>query len=551
MACCLLILLFVKEELSYDHYHQKIDRIYRVLHAYRYTESSEELPPAAAEEFQVWGNAPVGPALLADFPEIQSVFQFMSPPKFLLQYGEKRFQEDNIVFADSTAFEIFSWNLIAGDPTTALKAPDCIVLTQTTARKYFGDQDPLGETLTVGQGGVFTVTGVMEDIPNRSHFTFDGMVSMTTLQKGDPEFLEWWDYVDFYTYFLVTEHADIRTMQDRVPEFIQRYSPEGVNYSIAFEPMTDAYLHSVAGRQPGITGSMSNVYIFASIALFILLIAVINFVNLTTAQSVERAKEVGVRKTMGAVQRTLLFQFLAESVLLSVLAAVLAGVLMTVLVPVVQDISGKPLSVAEILSEPMIFTLLILGVLLVGILAGIYPARILAYLQPTLVLKSRHRSAAGGSILRKGLVVFQFSMSIALMVGSVIVFTQLRHLRTQDLGFQQEQMLVIDFGWDGIVQQQIEAFKTEYLRLPAVHSVAVSRMVPGDFFPKAKTSVASPEGIMVEENPDLFEIDADFISHYGMEMVAGRAFSADFPADSSKSRLLIEAAVRRYGYIDP
>ncbi|MDO1445288.1 ABC transporter permease [Rhodocytophaga aerolata] len=549
ITCCLLIAFYVQHELSYDGYHTNADRIYRVIHAFRNSQNGETLPPPTPEEYQVWGNAPVGPALAADFPEIEKVVQFTSHNSLLLQNGEKRFQEENLLFMDSTAFQVFSWKLLAGNPNTALVAPNSIVLTESTAKKYFGDTNPLGQTLRVENQVVFTVTGVMEDVPSNSHFTFNALISMTTFRQWRAEIFDWWGYVDFYTYLLVKPQTDIASLQAKVPAFLKRHN-DNKGYTISFERLSDAYLHSVAGRQPGVTGNLSNVYIFSLIALFILVIACINFMNLSTARSMERAKEVGVRKVVGAQRSGLIKQFLAESLLLSVLATLFSWVLAKLALPFVEELSGKSFS-SEILFTWEVLVLLLAGALIVGVLAGSYPAWVLSQFRPTQVLKGAFHSSNKGIALRKALVVFQFSLSMALIAGTGIVFSQLKHLRSHDLGFHKEQMLIINFGNDQGVQQKIDVIKNELLNHPSVISVSASRAVPGDFIPNAHTEIQSAEGAMLQNGPLLYEIDYDFIPTFGIEMAAGRPYSREFPADTAKSLILNEAAAKLYGYANP
>lgn len=549
MACCLLILFYVRHELSYDHYHEKADRIYRVVHAYRSFKQGENLPAPAPEQFQVWGNAPVGPALAADFPEVQKIVQFTSPINLLLQKGEKRFQEDNLLFMDSTVFDIFSWKMLAGNPRKALTAPNSIVLTKSMARKYFGDSNPVGQTLQVENKETFMVTGVMEDVPSNSHFSFNGLVSMSTFRKWRADIFDSWGYVDFYTYFLATEQTSIESLKAKVPDFLKRHNDEK-GYTISFEKLTDAYLHSPAGRQPGPTGNLSNVYIFSSVALFILLIACINFMNLSTARSMERAKEVGVRKVVGAHHNGLIRQFLSESVLLCLAAALLSLILAELALPFIGELSGKRFSSATLFSSQLLLLVVALAIV-VGVLAGSYPAWVLSRFRPVLVLKGVFHSSAQGIALRKALVVFQFSLSMILIAGTGIVFSQLKHLRSHDLGFKQEQMLVIDFGNDQEVQQKIETIKQVFMNHPAVVSASASRAVPGDFLPNAGTQIQSPEGEMQHQSPLIYEIDYDFIPTFEIQMAAGRAFSRDFPADTARSLLINEAAARLYGYANP
>ncbi|WP_020533194.1 ABC transporter permease [Flexithrix dorotheae] len=550
MACCMLIIMYVKHELSYDKYHQNLDNIYRVLHAYKSFE--EKGKPTSPEEFQVWGCAPAGPALLNDFPEVKSYFRFTSPSNMLFEYEDKRFQEDNMVFADSNAFDMFSWKFLAGDPQTALDEPFTIVLTEKIAQKYFGAEDPIGKLIKIEENEVLKVTGVMENVPANSHFTFEGLISMSTFKRFRPEIFDWWGYVDFYTYFTLNDNASIVSLKSKVPEFVEKYTGnwEDSGYDIAFEPMADAYLHSVAGRQPGETGSLQNLYIFSSIAVFILLIACINFINLSTSRSLERAKEVGIRKVVGAYRQTLMGQFLSEFILLALFAAVLAVLLVVLFSPILQDLTGKPISYQNLLEWETIVYLLS-GIVIIGILAGIYPATLLVGFQPAKVLKGTFKSSGSGAALRKGLVIFQFSLSIALMVGTAVVFSQLQYLRNHDLGFDQEQMLIVDFGWDGRVQEQIETIKNTILDHPNVLSIAASRAVPGNFLPNAGTTIEGPDGEMVSYGPTIYEIDQDFIPNYKIEMAAGRAFSRDFPNDTAQSLILNEAAAKMWGYHNP
>lgn len=549
MACCILIGLFIENELSYDRYHKNFDAIYRVLHSYRQFQGGEKPAPPAPDEYQVWGNAPVGRALLNDFPEITKTAQFTSPVQLLMQYKENRFQESNLLFADSTTFDIFSWKLLSGSSQKALLEPNSIVLTQAMAKKYFGDENPLGQVLKVEDDIVFTVTGVMEDVPSNSHFSFDALISMSTFKTWEPEIFDSWGYVDFYTYFLVAPNTDISNLSAKIPEFLKRQHPGSENdtYDIAFEPLSNAYLYSKAGRQPGVTGSLSTIYIFSCIALFILVIACINFMNLSTARSVERAKEVGVRKTLGAKKDSLIYQFLTESILLSLIALAFAFVIALLTMPIINGVSGKALGYDDLLSVKMLLMLLC-AALVVGILAGTYPAFVLTQFRPTSVLKGNFQSSTKGVFLRKGLVVFQFGLSFVLIVGTAVVFSQLDHLRSKKLGFTQEQMLVIDYGNDKFVNQKIEAVKTAFINRPDVITASASRAVPGDFFPNAYTTIQSANGEMQSNDPALYEIDFDFIPNYHINVVSGRAFSRDYPVDSTQSLMVNEAAAHLYGY---
>ncbi|MGC4034740.1 MAG: ABC transporter permease [Chitinophagaceae bacterium] len=550
MLCCIVIAVYIQNELSYDQYHVKKDRIYRVVQAFRDIQPGESIVPPSPKDYQVWGCAPVGPALQADFPQIEKVVQFMSPLSLLLQHGDTRIQQDNLVCMDSTAFDVFSWKMISGNPKTALIASNSIVLTKTVAKKLFGNDNPVGQNLLVENSQNFIVSGVMEDVPSNSQFTFNGLISMATARNQRSDIFSYWGYVDFYTYLLLKENSSIQPLQSKATDFVKKYNSEDKGYAIAFEKMTDAYLHSVAGRQPGATGSVLNVYLFACIAIFILLIACINFMNLSTARSLERAKEVGVRKVLGVKPRSLMGQFLFESVLLSLAALIIAIPLSVNGVEWIGKLAGKELTINRFFT-PLVTIGIIGFAVIVGLLAGIYPAKFLSSFKPITVLKGKFKNTGEGVVLRKALVVFQFAMSIMLIAATAIVYTQLKFIDKHELGFQKDQMLIIDFSGDEKVQQQIEVVKKAIADNPGVVSVAGSRAVPGEFLPNAGTEIQGPDGQMVFKGPFIYEVDFDFIPTYHIPLVAGRNYSRNFLTDSAESMVINEAAAKLFGYKDP
>lgn len=551
IACCILISMFVRDELSYDNYHAKRDRIFRVIHGQTANDGTTPYP------FWVWNNAPVGPALKRDFPEIDKVVQFSGRSDILLSYGDKMYQEEGVFFMDSTVFDVFSWRLLKGNPQTALAAPYSIVLTESAARKYFGDEDPIGKTLkgTDSPGranqGDYTVTGVMEDVPLNSHFRFNMLLSLETFRQSRPNVFDAWDYVDFYTYFLAHDNFDLDAFNKKVPEFIKRNinNPEW-RYTIRVEPMKDFYLRSEADRQPGETGSLSNIYLFSIIAVFILVIAMVNFMNLATARSMERGKEVGIRKSVGADYSSLISQFLGESFIIVLLSMICAVALVGVALPYMEQFTGKELQLHTFLTWKNIglFALMIVAI---GFLSGSYPAIVLARFNPVMILKGVPKSSTGGADLRKALVVFQFSLSVALISGTIIVYFQMNHLLDRDLGFDREQMLIVDYNYDGEVNRQSEALKAELEKLPSIVSVGYSRSIPGSYYPHAGTEIESADGEMKMMDQPIFEVGLDFVTQYGLQLVAGRTYSREFPSDSSKAMVVNEAAARQYGYTDP
>ena len=547
MACFLLIALYMQNELSYDRYHEEAEHIYRVIHD-RNAEDSETW---------VWGNAPIGPALKSDFPDIVEKVQFSGRSDILLSYEDNAIQESECFYVDATVFEVFSWPLIYGDSKTALETPYSIVLTETTAKKYFGNENPVGKTLKGIGGraadGAYTVTGVMRDVPSNSHFSFDILMSMGSFYQSRPEIFEWWGYVDFYTYLLVSDNFDPVSFQRKTSAFLDKYldNHDGENYyNFYLESLHDSYLHSEAVRQPGVTGSLSNLYIFGCIGLFLLAIACINFMNLSTARSLERSKEVGVRKVIGASRGGLMYQFLSESFVLVFLSSVLGLVLAFSALSWMSDFTGKLFDIKDILNPPII---LLYGgmVLLTGLLSGSYPALVLSGFKPINVLKGAFTTSPSGTRVRKGLVVFQFSLSIALIAGTVLVYNQLDYMMDKDLGFDQERQLILDFNWDGDILNNLDAFKNRFKAHPEITSVSVSRTVPSTHFPAAGTKVEIPNGEMKYFEPYVFEVDEAFVPHFNIRTIAGRSYSKDFPSDTSSALVINAAAAKSFGYANP
>ena len=550
IACCMLIFMYVSYERSFDNYHTKGDRIYRAIHGGRNNAN-------ATESYWVWHNAPIGQALHDDFPEIDKVVQFSGRADILLTNGEITHQEEGVFFIDSTAFDVFSWKLLKGNPETALAAPFSIVLTESTARKYFGDEDPLGKSLKGSESagrsdaGDYLVTGVMEDVPANSHFRFNALLSMSTFRKSRPDVFTAWGYVDFYTYFLVNDQFDRAAFEAKIPDFLARQTddPES-QYHIVIEPLREMYLGTVAQRQPGETGSVANLYIFSVIGLFVLAIAIINFMNLSTARSMERSKEVGIRKSIGAQRRNLVFQFLGESFVIVALSVVVAIGIVLLALPSMNNITGRLLAIGHFVTLQNV-AILIVATAVIGTVAGSYPSFVLSSFDPVRVLKGINRSGRSGVTLRRALVVFQFSLSIALIAGTIVVSLQMTHILNKELGFDKEHMLILDYNYDGTVNDKREVLKTEMEALSDVSSAAFSRSVPGSYFPNAYTEIITPGGELKGMAQPIFQVGVDFINHYDLQLVAGRSYSRDHPSDTIGGLVINEAAARQYGYANP
>lgn len=550
LTCSFIISLYILDELSYDNFHTKKDSIYRIVHSWK-DETGSYGPD------QVWGNYPVGPALQAEFPEIEKMVQFSGQASILLRYGKKTFQEDRVFFMDSAAFDVFTWDLVKGNPQTALIEPYSVVLTESTAKKYFGDTDPMGKVLEGGETGgragtgVYKVTGIMKDVPSNSHLKFDALMSLSSFRKTWTEPFESWGYVDFYTYFILAKENTIQQLNAKIPAFLDRNKDlTNDSYSLRFESMNDAYLQSKAERQPGETGNPQSLYIFAIIGVFILCIACANFMNLATSRSMERAKEVGVRKALGADKKSLILQFMQESILLVIIAAIIGIALTAIFLPLIENFAGKTFALSAIINwkNTLIFFVIIATTALT---ASIYPSFILSNFNPISVLKGTFKVAPNGVTLRRIMVVFQFTLSIALIAGTFIVFEQLKHLQNKNLGFIKDAMLVIDYNYDGSLTNKTETMKQLFLENKDVISASVARTVPGTYFPHAGTRIETSAGKLMQITQPLYQVDVDYLNNFGIEVIAGRGFSRDFAIDSNQSLVVNEAAAKAWGYQNP
>jgi putative ABC transport system permease protein len=538
MSACFLIFLYVRFELSYDDFHTKADRIYNVV--------TDINNPSETLHFGV--VAPAMPvAAQRDFPEIEKQVRFNNG-NILVRRGDLKIQEDNMAFADSTFFEIFDFPLLRGDPATALRGPLTVVLSETAAKKYFGTADPMGQHLLVfGDGQPATVTGIMKDMPENTEMKTDMLMSMYN-GPGDSSRDKNWGGFGVMCYFLLKPHTNAQVLQKKFPAFLENHigkfmKDNNQTYTYILEPLKDYYLKSTPGNA---RGSLTNIYVFSIVGVFILLIAGINFVNLTTARSTERAREVGIRKVIGAERRQLTGQFLGESVILCLIAFLLSVGVCAALLPSFNFLAGKTISTGIFHHPGYILALLLIG-LGIGLLAGIYPALVLSAFQPIIVLKGRFATGARGLLLRKGLVISQFTISIGLIVATLLVADQLNYMRQQELGFSKEQEMVIDTHGD----DHRDALKQEIKTLPGVVSTAMSSSTPGTGAMNAYSILQNQKGEMQICSPDLFFVDFDFIPQYQLKIVAGRAFSQAFGSDTTQSMVLNERAVKMLGYHAP
>ena len=551
IAACLLIVLFVQHELSYDRYNKKADRIVRVI--LRGKMQVGELKEAVT-------MSPVASTLKKDFPEIEEATRLRPYGTPRVTYGNKTLREDAIAFVDSNFLRVFTIPLIRGDEKTALLQPNSIIVSRSVAKKYFGDEDPMGKVLQFKDNkAAGTVTGVYEDIPVGSHFHFGILGSNSTLTESRDMS---WMSSNYYTYLLLPEHYDRKTLEAKLPREIDKYvSPQlekamgltmaqfrknGNSLGLYLQPITDIHLHSDLTGDMEPSGNISYVYIFSAVALFMLLIACINFMNLSTAAAAKRAKEVGVRKVMGSLKGQLIRQFLLESLVLTTIALALALPIVGIALPFFNSLTGIKLEL-NLLSNPLIIPGLLLFGLVTGLLAGSYPAFFLSSFNPITVLKGRFTSSRASAGLRSGLVVFQFFISITLMVGTMVVYRQLSYINHKELGYNKDQVLVIQETW--WLGDNRDVFRQQLLQDPRVVSVSSSGYLPAgpsngnNFF-------AYSDGHTDQMIKNLrYEVDEQYIPTLGMQMTKGRNFSKEYKSDST-AIVVNESAVRAFGWQD-
>lgn len=537
MACCILILLWVRDELSYDAFHPESDRIYRVVQEQRFSGSAQQVAVVAA---------PVAPALAHDFPEVEIAVR-VRPRTHLVSFGEKKFFGERIAYADSNVFRLFAFPLLRGNPETALATPRSVVITESMAKKYFGAEDPVGKVLRFDNRYDYAVTGVMQDIPFNSHIRADALATFTVF--NDEPWINNWGVNLLWTYIRLKSGASPQTSNEKLPEFTKKYRGEETlaNISYYLQPLRDIHLRSHMVAEMSANGDIAYIYIFSAVGVFVLLIAAINYMNLATARAAQRMKEVGVRKVLGAHRLQLLKQFLGESLLLAFFALLCALVMVELLLPAFNDFAGKTLALSYRTDALIVTTLLGVGVL-VGVLAGSYPAFFLSAFQPAAVLKGILKSGQRAARFRRVLVVSQFSIAIILLVGAIVVFQQLSFVKAQHLGFNKEHLLGINVR-DRALSGKTEMVKAELSKIPSVVSATASSNFIGAFLGQ---STFQPEGDDQSEwlMSELY-VDADFTETMEMQVVAGRDFSRAIAGDSTTGFIVNEAAVKAMGLQTP
>ena len=537
LAGCMLIGLYIQNELSYDRYHDKSDRIFRL---------TNQTEGGTYENGIAKVCGPWGPAAKEKIAEVEEVGRFVFYGRTLVGEGEERFYESGGLFADASVFDIFSWKLIKGSPATVLAKPNSVVLTKALAEKYFPNADPLGQTMTFDNDQKYIVTGVVEDVPENSHFTFRFLVSLNTYEHPDRE--SWTRWNQFYTYLLLKPGTDPAIISKKFNNILSENIEADLASAITpiMQPITGIHLHSKLHREMAVNSDVSYVYIFGAIALFLLLIACLNFINLSTAKATQRAKEIGVRKVTGATQSQLIRQFLSETMVICLLAVGLAVMLAQLALPEMNRFLGRELTLNFFENGTLVFGLLAM-VVLTGLLSGSYPAFLLSSFRPVEVLKSK-LSPSGNIGIRKALVVFQFTISIFLIIAALVVTRQLDFIQNKNLGFNKEQIINVPMQ-DRATNPKSETIKTELLKVPGVLKVAVSANQPGGSDYGVPYEAV---GLSGEQQPAMrcLVIDHDFVDTYEMELAAGRSFSENMPTDET-AYMINETAAKQLGWSNP
>jgi putative ABC transport system permease protein len=538
IACTLLIFLWIQDELSYDRFHENSDRIYRVIGE---SQSDGKINRVAITP------APLASALTNDFPEIVKAAT-ISYNAYFIRYQNKRFHE-RVFFSDPEFFDIFTLPLIKGDSKTALKEPYTIVISENASKKYFGDDDPLGETLTLDKRYASKITGVFKDIPKNSHLRFDFLASFKSYKS---RYMDQWGVSNFHTYILTSEEFSHERFQNLIPDFVEKYRGSESRYvyksKYLLQPLTSIHLHSHLQGEIGPNGNINNIFIFSAIALFIMLMACFNYVNLSTARYTTRAKEVGIRKVVGAHRLQIIKQFLGESVYISFIALVIAVIAAHLLLPIFNSLAGKELSI-NYLKNHELFILMISIVAAVGASSGSYPALLYSAFQPVNVLKGTERVRMKGNFLRKILIVVQFAISIIFIVGTITIHNQLNYVRNKKLGFNKEHVVNIPL-YDEDALNKIDIIKNEFLQNPSILSVSATGYRPGGIVFNQSYWY---EGAGDEKNLIIqwIAVDHDFLKTYEIELMAGRNFSKQFPSDIERAYILNESAVKEIGWEVP
>ncbi|MFD2531877.1 ABC transporter permease [Gracilimonas halophila] len=548
LATCILIILYVNNEWSYDKFHTTSDRVYRVVQT---TTSPDQEEEQATTPFQL------APVIDAEFPDlVQSSIRFFNRQEekhsIINRKDRIAFRESNFYFTDSTFFEIFPAELVRGNPDEALKNPLTIVITEELADKYFGDEDPMGKSLNYNGIREFTVTGIMKPWPEESHMDIDLLASYTSLDEiysNSPNYDQSWLWNPIWTYVLLDESANPAQLKEQLNTLTERYYyaysgwPSDETVQIELQPVTDIHLYSNRDQEMQPNSSYLYIYILLAVAGFVLIIACINFMNLSVARSLERSREVGLRKVLGGYRKQLFNQFIGESFFISFIAILFGCLLVYLALPFFNDLTERNLTFSLTGSIFTIPALLLLTVI-VAFFSGSYPALFLSSFNPSDVLKGKISNSTKGSLFRKTLVTFQFTLSVILLIGTAVIFLQLQYIQTKDLGFDKENILLLPTN-QNLISWEFETFKEQALSQAQIQTITGLGKIPGTQEQEFYRYVPAGTGESEDATNLVLHVTHDFVETFNLEIVAGRAFSRDFPSDSDQSILINRTMLRK------
>lgn len=546
VACCMLIYMYVQTELSYDKFNKRADYIYRV--------GVQVSEPKKQESF-AYSSPKVAPTLLMNFPEVKKAVRF-KPAKRLMSYDNKKFYDTKAFYADSTFFDVFSFDMIEGESRTALASPYSIVLTESAARRYFGSEPAFGKIMKMSDTIDVQVKGIIKDVPSTSHFSFDYLISRSTmldLVKNDTSYTsnyeEQWLNLDSYTYVLIDEKSDYKKLESKINTLVTKETADqkkalGIGINVILQPLTDIHLRSKLDfdMKPSNNSDIKYIYIFSGTALLILLIACCNFINLSTARSINRSKEIGLRKVIGAKRKQLVLQFLGESLLFALIGCAISFILVLLAKPYFNNFTSAPLTL-----KWSMLPVYLLVIAIVGLLAGLYPALLMSSFAPIKSLRGHVKHGLQDIIFRKGLVVFQFIIAVVLIIGTETILKQLDFMQNQDIGMNKAQLLQLELRGSDI--GKAKTLVREFER----NSNVVNASWNNFSFKHLPYITLLPEGKPENEITASTVIcgDENFLRTYQIDLVAGRNFSPDFPADEKEAFLVNEAAVKEFAWGSP
>ena len=541
LASCIVILAYIGYELSYDRFNEKAGRIYRGVVKVTSEREWETSPQMVAA---------VGPSLVEDFPEIEKTVRFRTPEERYLGYSDRSNFVKNVLYSDSTLFDVFSFRLLQGNPDQALADPFSIVLSEQTSRKIFGDEDALGKSVLLDNKDLLMVTGIIEDAPANSHIQYDAFISFCSLEADKNMHLDWNGGWAYYTYMLVFPGTDMETLSEKFQPFFDEHinyllKEYGVSQNMYLQPLDDIYLHSGLNGEIGPTGNPSYMILFLLIALLIFIIACINYINLTATRLTVRQRETGIRKLLGATRKGIIVQFLVESVILNVIALLIAFILAECILPVVNNLTGNELQLFQrsFLPQTLVFLLVILAV---GIFAGCYPALHLSALNTIKLTRQAGSVMTRKTNVRSITVVLQYTVSIAMIICSIFLYKQLGYIRHNDRGYDKDNILLVPIQTENIYRKH-ELLKSEFLNINAIEYISACYDYPGSGY---TSNGYTPEGFEEPIMTHVLYTDEDFVPLMGLKMTSGRNFSESLETDNSKY-LINETFARSIGWKEP